>query len=190
SVSGVTITVRNPLPAQGGIDPESMEEVRMLAPAAFRQTIERAITAADYATIAERNPRLQRAAARLTWTGSWYEADVAADPLGSEMTDDALRRVLTKQLHRYRRMGHDLRVQRAVYVPLKLSLEVCALPGYERGHVKAALLARLGSGLAMCGSRGFFHPDELSFGDAVFLSRIIAAAQAVQGVECVTVTEF
>ena len=190
SVSGVTITVRNPLPAQGGIDPESIEEVRMLAPAAFRQTIERAITAADYATIAERNPRLQRAAARLTWTGSWYEADVAADPLGSEMTDDALRRVLTKQLHRYRRMGHDLRVQRAVYVPLKLSLEVCALPGYERGRVKAALLARLGSGLATCGSHGFFHPDELSFGEAVFLSRIIGAAQAVQGVECVTVTEF
>lgn len=190
SVSGVTITVRNPLPAQCGIDPESMEEVRMLAPAAFRQTIERAITAADYATIAERNPRLQRAAARLTWTGSWYEADVAVDPLGSEMTDEALRRAVAKQLHRYRRMGHDMRVQRAVYVPLKLSLEACALPGYERGHVKAALLARLGSGLALCGNHGFFHPDELSFGQAVFLSRIIGAAQAVQGVECVTVTEF
>ena len=190
SVSGITITVRNPLPAQGGVDPESIEEVRMLAPAAFRQTIERAITAADYATIAERNPSLQRAAARLEWTGSWYEADVAVDPLGSEMTDDVLRRAVAKQLHRYRRMGHDVRVQRAVYVPLKVSIEACALPGYERGHVKAALLARLGSGLAPCGTHGFFHPDELSFGDAVFLSRIIGAAQAVQGVECVTVTEF
>jgi hypothetical protein len=190
SVSGITVTVRNPLPAQGGIDPEPIEEARLLAPAAFRRQIERAITAADYAEIAQRNAALQRAAARLTWTGSWYEADVAVDPLGAESVDDALLSAVMKQLYRYRRMGHDLRVQRAVYVPITLALEVCALPGHERGHVKAALLERFSRRVRHGGQRGFFHPDELSFGDAVFLSRIIAAAQAVAGVECVTVTEF
>ena len=189
SVGGVTITPRNPLPARGGIEPEPIEEARLFAPAAFRRQIERAITAADYAEIAQRNRKLQRAAARLAWTGSWYEADVAVDPLGADRTDDSLIHAVSHRLHRYRRMGHDLRVQRAVYVPLKLVLEICAQAGHERGHVRSAVLARFGRGVTG-GQRGFFHPDELSFGDSVFLSRIIAAAQAVPGVSSVTVTEF
>jgi len=190
SVSGVTVTVRNPLPARGGIAPEPIDEARLFAPLGFRRQIERAITAADYAEIAQRNALLQRAAARLVWTGSWYEADVAVDPLGSELAPRSLLDAVAAQLYRYRRMGHDLHIERAVYVPLKLTLEVCALPGHERGHVKAALLTRLGNGVASDGQRGFFHPDELSFGEPVRLSRIVAAAQAVAGVECVTVTEF
>ena len=190
TLGGVTVRVRNPLAAQGGIDAEPLDEARLFAPAAFRKRIERAIIAADYAEIAERNPRLQRAAARLAWTGSWYEADVAVDPLGEEGAGEALLAAISADLYRYRRMGHDLRVQPAVYVPLTLALEVCALPGYDRGHVKAALLGRFGNRAAAGGRRGFFHPDELSFGEAVFLSRIIAAAQSVTGVECVTVTRF
>ena len=190
SVSGVTVTVRNPLSARGGTDPEPIDEARLFAPAAFRRRIERAITPADYAEIAGRNAALQRATARLAWTGSWYEADVAVDPLGTESVGDALLRSVSAQLYRYRRMGHDLRVQRGVYVPLELALEVCALPGHERGRVKEALLSRFSAGIGAGGQRGFFHPDELSFGEAVFLSRIIAAAQAVPGVDGVTVTEF
>lgn len=190
AVDGVEIRVRNPLPAVGGIDAEPIEEARLFAPGSFRQRIERAITAADYAALAERNAALQRAAARLAWTGSWYEADVAIDPLGTERADAALLAAITGELYRYRRMGHDLRVQPARYVPLKLHLEVCAAPGYDRGHVKAALLARFGTRRRPGSTPGFFHPDALSLGDSVPLSRIIAAAQAVAGVECATVTEF
>jgi hypothetical protein len=40
------------------------------------------------------------------------------------------------------------------------------------------------------GRRGFFHPDNLSFGDGIYLSRLIAAAQAVEGVESVEVGEL
>ncbi|MDE2628655.1 MAG: putative baseplate assembly protein, partial [Burkholderiales bacterium] len=190
ALDGVEIKVRNPLPAVGGIDAEPIEEARLFAPGAFRQQIERAITAADYAALAERNAALQRAAARLAWTGSWYEADVAIDPLGTERADAALLGAITGELYRYRRVGHDLRVQAARYVPLKLHLEVCALPGHDRGHVKAALLVRFGARRGPGSTRGYFHPDALSLGDSVPLSRIIAAAQAVPGVECATVTEF
>ena len=190
SVDGTEITVRNPLPAVGGTDPEPIEGARLLAPGAFRQQIERAITAADYAELAERNPALQRASARLAWTGSWYEADVAVDPLGTEQPANALLAAIARDLYRYRRMGHDLRVQRAQYVPLKLTLQVCALPGHDRGHVKAALLQRFSDRRGPGQALGFFHPDQLSLGDSVQLSRIVAAAQSVAGVECATVTEF
>ena len=187
-----SITVRNPLPARGGVDPESIAEAKLFAPMSFRDAkkIERAITAADYATLAKRNAKLQGAMARLAWTGSWYEADVAVDPLHREGADESLLDTIECDLHKYRRMGHDLRVQEAVYVPLTLGLSVCALPGYDRGHIKAALSARFSNRINADGTTGFFHPDELRFGDDIYLSRIIAAAQALPGVECVTVDRF
>ena len=40
------------------------------------------------------------------------------------------------------------------------------------------------------GQRGFFHPDNLSFGGAVYLSALTTAAQMVEGVQSVTVTRF
>src|SRR5207244_1233286 len=56
------IAVRNPMPARGGVEPESIEHVRQSAPFAFR-TQERAVTPADYATVSERHPQVQRVAA-------------------------------------------------------------------------------------------------------------------------------
>ena len=72
--------MRNPLPATGGVDPESVEEVRRFAPVAFR-TQERAVTAEDYARMAERHEHVQRAAGSFRWTGSWRTVFVTVDPL-------------------------------------------------------------------------------------------------------------
>jgi hypothetical protein len=192
SVNGPVITVRNPLAAQGGIDPEPVAEAKLFAPRAFRDPlkIQRTIIADDYALIAGRNSAIQRAAASLVWTGSWYEADVAVDPLGSENADGALLRQITRQLLPCRRIGHDLRVKPAHYVPLDLKLAICVLPNYQRAHVKAALLDVFGDRALAGGKTGFFHPDNLTFGEGIFLSKIIATAQAVTGVASVVVTRF
>jgi hypothetical protein len=56
--------------------------------------------------------------------------------------------------------------------------------------VKAAVLDVLGSGVRADGTLGFFHPDRFTFGAPVYLSAIVAAAQAVPGVESVTPTSF
>jgi len=84
SISGVSVTVRNPLPARGGTDAELLADAKLAAPHAFRQFIQRAVIAEDYAELAERNPLIQRAVAALAWTGSWFEAEVAVDSLGAE----------------------------------------------------------------------------------------------------------
>ncbi len=190
SITGVTITVRNPLAARGGTEPEPTSEAKLFAPHTFRKQLQRAIVAADYQQLAGRNRKLQRAAAVLEWTGSWYEADVAVDPIGREFASDELRAEIRTNLERYRRMGHDLLVKRAEYVPLLLSLEVCALPHYQPAHIKAALLDVFSNRVLTGGKRGFFHPDNLTFGEGIYLSKIIAAAQSVTGVECVQVKKF
>jgi hypothetical protein len=40
------------------------------------------------------------------------------------------------------------------------------------------------------GRFGFFHPDNLTFGDGIYLSKLVALAQAVPGVESVQVTRL
>src|SRR5262249_18568713 len=101
---------------------------------------------------------------------------------------ESLRDAIARRLHRYRRIGHDVEVQPARLVPLDIALTVCVQPHYLRGHVKAALLELFSSRHLLDGRRGFFHPDNLSFGDGVYLSKLVAAAQAVPGVESVVVT--
>ena len=134
-ISGVAITVRNPLPAQGGTDAEPISEAKLFAPHLFRKRIERAIIASDYEEIAERNAGVQNASAALTWTGSWYEADVAIDPFGREGAEARMLAEIEIYLERFRRMSHDLAVTQARYVPLDLKLDVCVLPHYQRSHV-------------------------------------------------------
>jgi Baseplate J-like protein len=189
NISGLAITrVFNPMPAAGGVAPEGLDEARLLAPTAFRSRLERAITAADYATLAERNPKVQRAAAELRFTGNRYAVRVAIDPFGSELPGPELLEEIKRYLYRFRRIGHDLEVVPARYVPLDIQMTVCVRPAYLTEHVKAALLDTFGTSVLPEGGLGFFHPDNLTFGDSIFLSRLIGAAQAVAGVQAVGVT--
>jgi hypothetical protein len=209
---GRKLIPRNPLPAIGGTAPETMAEVKLFAPSAFRNVLERAITGDDYAALAQDNNRrlqerralltatsanadaeaapgargddprssveeepgnasplgpdvclvpfrgLQGAKGTLRWTGSWYEALVAVDPLGTEDADPELLAEITAYLEPYRRMGHDLEVKPAQYVPLDLVLTVCVLPQYLRGHVGRIQQQRLARWAI-----GFFPPRQSDF---------------------------
>jgi hypothetical protein len=191
-LAGICLTPRNPLPAQGGTLPEPLAEVRLLAPGAFRVRLERAATADDYAALVEREfaGRVKRAAATLRWTGSWTEVLVAVQPWRRETGVAGLLEEIRQALYRYRRIGHDVVVRQAVAVALDVKLIVGVLPHVPRGHVKAAVLAAHGNRTLPDGRRGFFHPDNLTLGQGIALSRLVAAAQAVAGVASVEVAVF
>jgi hypothetical protein len=189
-LKGLSFTIRNPLPARGGQEAEPISEAKLFAPHLFRRRLERAIAAADYEALTERNPKIQNASAELTWTGSWYEAEVAIDPVGREDADETLVAEITDYLQGFRRMGHEVRVVPARYVPLELKIEVSVLPHYQRAHIKAALLGLFSNRVLPRQKRGFFHPDNLTFGEGIEVSRIIALAQSVEGVQSVEVKKF
>jgi hypothetical protein len=69
-------------------------------------------------------------------------------------------------------------------------MEVCVLPEYFRGEVRRDLLELFGNRVLPDGRRGVFHPDNFTFGQTVYLSRLYAAAESVAGVESVRVTRF
>ena len=231
----MTLLPRNLLPAAGGTAPETAEDVRMVAPYAFRDVLERAVTGADYATLASDNARrlaererldrsapppphslprqaqeeepgekpalppdlclipfepLQNARGTLCWNGSWYEARVAVDPLATETADTELLAEVDAYLARYRRIGHDLSVTPASYVSLDLGLSICLKPLYLQAQVAALVRRLLGTGVLPDGTPALFNPDRLTFGQAVYLSPIVAAVQSVPGVLEVQVTRL
>jgi hypothetical protein len=67
---------------------------------------------------------------------------------------------------------------------------VCARPEYYRADVARAVLDALGRGEGADGRRGFFHPDDFTFGQPVVLSALLAAAQVVEGVHFVEPVTF
>ncbi|HEY3057557.1 MAG TPA: putative baseplate assembly protein [Chloroflexota bacterium] len=175
------IAVTNPLAATGGTDPEPLDQIRLYAPQAFR-TQERAITALDYGIATQRHPEVQRAAATRRWTGSWYTMYVTVDRLLGRPVDAAFESAMRAHLERFRLAGHDLEIDAPRFVPLDIALTVCVAPGFYRSIVKQALLERFSSVDLPSGQRGFFHPDNFTFGQPVFLSQIVAAAMATPGV--------
>jgi predicted phage baseplate assembly protein len=183
------IGVRNPVPAAGGIEPETEDEIRRDAPYAFLVQ-ERAVTPDDWAEVTERDDQVQRAAATYRWTGSWHTVFLTADRRGGKPVDAAFATGLRPRLERYRLAGYDLEVNAPVFVPLEIALTVCVTPGRFRSDVGEAVRVVLGTQVLPDGSLGLFHPDRLTFGSPVYLSSVYAAVHAVPGVDSVDVTVF
>jgi len=182
-------SVRNPMPARGGADPESIEHVRQIAPSAFRIQ-ERAVTPEDYAEVAKRHREVQQAAATVRWTGSWRSIFLTIDRRGGRPIGADFERDMRLHLERYRMAGQDIEIDGPQFVPLEIEMTVCVQSGYFRGDVKAALLLVFSNTTQADGERGVFHPDNFTFGQPVYLSKLYAASQAVEGVRFVTIEKF
>ncbi len=189
SGDGSIDAVRNPLAARGGQDAETIQDVRERAPYAFR-TQERAVTPDDYARMAERRGDIQRAAARFRWTGSWRTVFVTADRFGGASIDENFENALLEFFERYRMAGHDVEIDAPRYVSLEIEMRVCVQADYFKSDVERALLEIFNPRVLSDGTRGVFHPDHFTFGQAVYLSQLYAAAQNVAGVDSVEITKF
>jgi hypothetical protein len=172
-------TVTNPLAATGGADPETPAHIRQNAPQQFRYLTYRAVRSEDYAEAAERLTWVQRAGSSFRWTGSWISAFVTPDPKGSFSMTAAQRTELEEQIDRFRQAGRPADVLNPHYATLDLQITICAAPSSYRGDVEAGALQ------ALFGPKGFFLPDNYTFGTPLERSELEAALQNVPGVRAV-----
>jgi hypothetical protein len=184
------LEITNPLPAVAGTDPEDLDRVRVDAPQVFRAVQYRAVTTADYEHAAATVPGVANAAATFRWSGSWLTIFVAVQPVGQEGLSEALREAVVQRLDSWRQTGYDLEVRPPEYVPLQIELHVCVQPDYFTADVIGAVLEALTAGHTIAGAKGFFNPDNFTFGQPLYLSRIYAAVQEVPGVKAVLATTF
>jgi predicted phage baseplate assembly protein len=192
--------VRNPFAAVGGVEPESIAEVRRWAPQAFRVEQFRAVTESDYAVITQKLPEVRSAVASFRWTGSWYTVFVGVQPSrstglirntnGTILLNDTLRETVFQFLTSYRQTGYDLEIRPPQFLPLEINLTICTAPDYFRGDVEQAVLDRLSSRILADGTKGLFYSGNWVFGQSLYLSQIYATVQAVQGVDSMEITLF
>ncbi|MFV2054106.1 hypothetical protein [Aliiroseovarius sp. YM-037] len=194
------IRVRQPLPATGGTDRETLKAVRALAAEEVKAIQFRAVTAADWQEMALRHPGVAAAKARFRWIGSWHCVFVAIHPVdpenlvrlpggGVRLSDDFATE-MRAHLLRFKLAGVDLAVRAAQYVPLEIDIRICVRPGHFRGQVLQAVHDVLSNRVLPDGTRGFFFLPDLGFGDDIHLSRLYAVIEAVDGVESAEVTLF
>jgi hypothetical protein len=185
------LTVRNPMPATTGTDPEPVEHARRLAPDAYRATQERAVTEQDAVAAVLTVPGVRAAVAALRWTGSWYTWLVSVLPSDpSDLVDTggthqelagSLRDAVAARMDEVRLCGVDVDVRPPQFVAVELALHVCAAPAQSRSALRRAIrTALLGAGL-LAASR-------LTFGRALELGDVYATVAAVPGVDSVSAT--
>lgn len=189
-----------PLPASGGETPETIEQVRQIAPEAFRALQFRAVTERDWEEMALRHPDVAAAKATFRWTGSWHTVFVAIHPEdpanlkrlpgGGVELQPLFAQSIKTHLTRYKLAGYDLDIRAAIYVPLEIDIRLCVGEGHFRGDVLAEVARVLSNRAYGDGTVGFFFPLRFGFGTAVYLSQLYAAVTAVEGVNSAEVTTF
>ncbi|MFH0344329.1 MAG: baseplate J/gp47 family protein [Chromatiales bacterium] len=183
ALSGAIVAVWNPFDVTDGRDPELADKVRRNAPEAYRARQLRAITLADYARRAEEVEGVTRAVARYAWTGSWRTVRVVIDPGGTTELTDALRTEVAAHLEAVRLIGEDLELRPPRFVPLEIYITVCAAPEYWIEDLRFVLEQEFSDSWTSDGRRGFFHPDEWSFGQALHRSAIEGRIHQVAGIK-------
>jgi len=186
---GIT-AVRNPLPASGGIDAETIAAAKLAIPGAFTAGQQRALTTQDYVSLATAVPEVRGAAAELRSTGTLTIVDVAIQPEHGEDPTAELLAEVRWALAEVRKIGHLVRVLAPRYRPLAVALDVTLSPGTIRREAAHHLARVLSSGWLPDGRPALFNPANLAFAATVYSSPIIAAVHAVDGVTSVTLTRF
>ena len=173
-------TVSNPLPSDGGLDPENPDSTRAAAPGTVR-TFGRAVALRDFENIALASGLAARAHA--TWVWRRLERIVhitVCGPDAAPLSSSALAN-LHVAFAEARDPNRELGLANAVRVPLALAARIVPDPAREPEAVLAAALAAVLTRYAF---------DRAELGRAVHASAAFAALQSAPGVQAVDLDLF
>jgi len=194
--------------------PHKMDEARHAGPRAIH-TQRRMVTLDDYARRLEDHPLVQRAAARLEWTGSWHTVFATVVLWDNHQLDDkpaypediqqqvdrfhderalgrppweaqpTVRTILQPFLNAYRMVGQEVVLEDAVFVPVSMAFSLRVASNYFRSEIVREVGKVLGTRPG-----GFFEPGRLQFGEDLHVSDFLQILMAQNGIEHVCVNRF
>lgn len=175
-------SVTNPFAINSARAPEALEDIKLNAPEAWKAILLRAVRPEDYREILERREDLQAARATPRFTGSWTTDFVAVDPTNSFELAPELRASVEAELDCIRQAGRQVCLRDPWYLPIDLRVDICAEPDASN----AKLIRRVTKALVnFRDETSFFHPQQMSFGDKLYRSTLVAAIQCAEGVRAV-----
>ncbi|HEX8162195.1 MAG TPA: hypothetical protein VF538_10000 [Pyrinomonadaceae bacterium] len=162
----------NPLPAEGGADPEAIEDARRNAPRTVR-TFGRAVSLRDFEDLVTASGEVAKAQATWVWDGLAQAIHLTVAAQAGAVFGDSALRLLGDGLTASRDPNHRLILANYKSVPVRLQATVNVDPNYVRKDVLAAARAAV--------------LDELSFdtrrlGQPVHLSDVFRVLQENDGV--------
>ncbi|WP_028315162.1 baseplate J/gp47 family protein [Desulfatibacillum aliphaticivorans] len=171
----IPLTVSNPVAATGGSSRETIQHARNQAPAELR-SLWKAVTLQDYKALAEGYPGVAKAKVLDTndcQNIRYYNVHLAIAPNGGGMPSGLLKRDLAEYLEHRKVITVEVKLFDPVYRSIHIDCEVYAWPGEALENVRS----RIESSLA-----DFFAFDQVSFGQTIHSSDLIALIDGVRGV--------
>jgi hypothetical protein len=172
-------TVSNPCAAAGGGDAESIEHGKAFGPLAFR-SCNRAVTLSDFTALAQKAGGVAKVKAR---SRSWNQVDLFIAPAGDSVrpVPDELRTQLLQYFEDKRMVTTIVHIfdpmEAIIDVQLDIVTELHADPSAVRLSVESAI-------------RSLFAFATVDFGQAMYLSKVYEAAEAIAGVKALSVSRF
>jgi hypothetical protein len=170
----------NPLPTDGGIDPETLDNARDVAPSTVR-TFGRAIALQDFEDVARQTGLVSRARASWAWIGLERAIQLTVAGVdGARLSPDAMVS-LVAALRTVRDPNHPLIIGNLWRVPIVLTARVLRDPAFEAEMIETNARAALAE---------FFAFEAQPLARALHLSQIAAVLQDARGVAAVDIDRF
>ena len=171
-------SVTNPLAAEGGADPETLETIRQNAPRTVR-TFDRAVSLQDFQDLITASGEVAKALATWVWDG--YAPAVHLTVAGQDGGTFSDLSSLGATLANARDPNIRLLIDNYATVPIRVAAKLWVDPARSQSDVVAAANAAVLDALSF---------DELDLGEPLHLSFIYAVLQGVTGVVAADVTSF
>jgi len=174
-------SVTNPVQAIGGVDRETVESIKRMAPRMLR-TLWRAVTAEDYKTLAEVLPGVAKATVLCAPPGQaayWGQVNLYIAPEGGGLPTEELKKMVEEYFADREMLTATTVVFDPVYAPVNVSLEVAVKENYMRLDIENLVRDTI---------QKFFSFPNMDFGQCVFMSDLVAAVDAIEGVRYVNLT--
>ncbi len=168
--------VTNPLPAEGGADPETAATIRNNAPRSVR-TFDRAVSLLDFQDLITASGEVAKALAAWVWDG--FAPAVHLTVAGQQGTSFADLTSLGAILANARDPNHRLLLDNFTQVPIFVAASLWTDPKQAAADVIAAAVQAIATALSF---------DTLALGQSIHLSAIYAVLQGVPGVVAADVT--
>lgn len=170
------VQITNPLPAVGGTNAESLDDIRRNAPRSLR-TLRRAVSLEDYTTLAfQSDLRVQWARAEAATTSNVL---IYIAPVEGGLPDQTLKDSVKAYLDERKMVGTVVSIENPAYLDVNIEVEVIVLDQYSQTEVRGRVLSRL---------RQMLSYRNVGFGTRVPLSVVFATLHGTEGVAYATIS--
>lgn len=187
----ISVSVSNPSQASGGMDPETMDEIRWKAPRSIKPN-NRTVTREDFEINSEGVPGVVRALAHTRNEDPALPENFTRVYIvpsgGGPPSVQLLQQVRAELLYNKPvTLTHEFEVVAANYATVDIVGTIYARPGYSAEEIQSSVLAEIDKFFEYA-ALDVSGEHVIDFGKTIFFSQIVAMLQNTQGVRSVTLT--